>query len=273
MQNKTKPGYLPLLLAIACMLAAITFAMAMNYARYGTLAEMKLTNISGIQYASVEQHAPNGHTAFSIEYVGDFSAQASRRFAEVVDGVLVASSPGDVVIMNVDSMGGELRACSNSFNQVERLKEAGLIVIGVSDYSALSCGYLLLSAAQEVFVAEAADVGNIGVVMNMAPGIGNAAIIGTTKLKEALAGGMATQSAVDEVRSMVLAKGVKMVQMIMRERGDNIKRDNLAFLTDGRVLSGDDAVRLGLADRVGTLNELLLSHHVAGWHVVGVKYN
>jgi signal peptide peptidase SppA len=185
--------------------------------------------------------------------------------AGVRNAVRAAAQNPDVsaIVLDIDSPGGTVAGTPET---AQAVREARAVkkVVAVADTLAASAAYWIASQASEFVVVPSADVGSIGVVamhVDMSKFLemvgDKITLIHSSKYKvegnpfEPLSPeGMAyVQSQVDEsdahfVRDV--AEGRRVTQTRVRED-----------FGEGRIVSAAKAVKLGMADRIGTMNEVL----------------
>ena len=167
------------------------------------------------------------------------------------------------VVLRIDSPGGSAMASETIRLAVERLKQAGKPVVVSMGSMAASGAYWIASAANEIWASPDTLTGSIGVFglfPNFNQGLNALGIhtdgLGTTQI----AGGMR----VDRPLNPELAKVVQMsVDHVYDDfighvsRGRNMNVSKVRALAKGRVWTGTDALRLGLVDQLGTLNDAI----------------
>lgn len=261
----TKYSNAVLTLCIAAMLVVALLTLFSGGVQYKNYGESKYGDLD----RELNNEEPDG-ILYLLEYRGGFSPGESEVFAEKVDSLLTRLTKDDMVILNVESPGGASNSCSHSYNQVERIKSYGIKVIGVSDYMAASCGYMLLSSSDIILVGEGSDIGNIGTIMRHSKQ--DQPLVGSTRTKELLAGRTPRGSDMDVLRDMVKSAHKLFVDTVLRERKDNIKAGDFEEVFSGKIFTGRDAVRLGLADENGDKRTILMSAYLDGMDVVEVQY-
>jgi protease-4 len=161
------------------------------------------------------------------------------------------------VVLRINSGGGDAGASDRIYHAVKRL-DAVNPVIALFDSVAASGGYYIGCGAREIVVHRATVTGSIGVfalvpdfqgtcdklglstfVLNSDPRADLFSGLAFTPEKEKALGKIITD--VDQRFQGVVAKARKMSSA------------SIAALADGKVYIGEDAIALGLADRLGTL--------------------
>lgn len=220
----------------------------------------------------VKSDLSNGKTVFAIDYLGPFSIQNSEKFAESVNYIKSQIGDGDIVLVRIESPGGSTIACTHSFNQIEKLKKTGAVVVTVSDYLATSCGYMLLSAGDKVYASGGAAVGNIGVYSKF--GVSRLPIIGSSRVKELLAGDKPNNK--DDVallRNKVERLNNQFKLIVLLNRSESIDVADYEKVFSGDSFSGYEAFGNGLVDQIIDHRTVLIMYKEAGYNVLTLKYD
>ena len=167
------------------------------------------------------------------------------------------------VILRIDSPGGGITASDVLYHEIETFrKETGKPVVALLGDVAASGGYYVAAAAEHIVAHSTTVTGSIGVMMpllgvqNLLEKIGvEARVIKSGELKDI--GSMyrpmnagereMLQGMVDEYHGIF----VSVVHQGFTNRGKTISRKELRKLCDGRVLTGNQAKRLGFVDALG----------------------
>ncbi len=174
------------------------------------------------------------------------------------------------IVFDVDSPGGSVDGVVELASEILEARRQKPI-IAVCNSLAASAAYWLASAASEVVCTNSGQCGSIGVYMVLADesealkkeGI-KVKIIKAGKYKaEGHPAEPLTDDACEFLQSQVNSMYVMFVNAVSQQRGvsQSAVRDGMG---QGRALLARDAVRAGLADRVGTLDEVLWKLGVAG---------
>jgi len=202
------------------------------------------------------------HTAL-VDVRGEI-APDTEASAEMLIGALRSAfdDPGaQAVVLRINSPGGSPVQAGILYDEIKRLKALhGKKVYAVVEELCASGAYYLAAAADEIFVDKASLVGSIGVLMDGFGFTGAMEKLGVERRlitagdhkglldpfsplrpeQQALA-----QAMIDQVHQQFIA--------VVREgRGDRLKDDPQLF--SGLVWNGEQAVALGLADRLGSLD-------------------
>lgn len=167
------------------------------------------------------------------------------------------------ILLDIDSPGGE---SSGVFDLADRIRTIGLQkpVWAVANDMAFSAAYALASAAQKVFIPRTGGVGSIGViamhvdqsVKDAQEGLHYSAVYAGSRKNDLSPHGPMTTEAQRFLQGEVDRVYGLFVDTVARHRSlsSNAVRD-----TEAGLFFGKDAVRAGLADSVGTLDDALIA--------------
>jgi len=169
------------------------------------------------------------------------------------------------VVLRIDSPGGSAVASETIRQAIERLKQAGKPVVVSMGSIAASGGYWMASVADEIWAYPTTLTGSIGVFglfPSLDQGLNELGIhtdgLGTTQI----AGGMRTDRPLNPELSSVIQMSVNHVYSDFINhvsKGRNMDAAKVRRLAEGRVWTGRDALKLGLVDKLGGLDEAIAS--------------
>lgn len=213
----------------------------------------------------------NGKRVFMVKYLGEFNVASSFKFANTVHGLAPMLKTGDVVLLSIESGGGDASACMSDNDLVKRLKSTGATVVTHTNVMAASCGYMLLSSGDKALASTGATVGNVGAV-RIVTGATKGLVVGTSRIKELLAGAAPTeQSDVDILRQLSMESGARFLRIITENRPGKFSKEALMEIVTAKPFSGKKAVELGLIDGLVDLNSLVIDYHKSGYSIYVVK--
>lgn len=190
-------------------------------------------------------------------------------------GKALAQVVGDpnvtAVIIEADTPGGGVSGLPELADQIYKARGSKPI-IGVSNTRALSAGYWLLSQCDEIVCAPVSEVGSIGVFLwheNWAEnykmeGIQPDIIRYGEHKAEANDWEPLTDEARAYIQSQVNEVGEMFTKAVSRGRGvsaETVRKD----FGQGRSVMSRDAVRLGMADRIATMDDTILRVASGRW--------
>lgn len=160
------------------------------------------------------------------------------------------------IVLNIDSPGGQASGIAE-FAHMVRAAAGRKAVVAYVDGTAASAAYWIASAAERVVISKTAMVGSIGAVV----------AIDTTRGKDGVVEIVSAQSpkkradvSTDEGRAQIQALIDALAQVFIDDvaanRGVSVDKV-LADFGQGDMILGSAAVALGMADQVGTLEQLL----------------
>lgn len=220
---------------------------------------------------------------FVVDYKGNYSIENSEVFRNNLEKVFATTDRrGDILLLNIDSTGGDASACANDYAMVMEAKEYLLMnVVAVVDNNALSCGYLLASSADKLLVNPGANIGGIGaaatiisnpVHTNIKKSGGQVDVFASTNEKRLFNGGEIKddndrkifQKFVDDGASYFYSK-------VIKGRGNSLKPENHKEAFSAMIFNGEKALSLGLADGLSNYRLELRKYHISGKRIVKIE--
>lgn len=201
------------------------------------------------------------HTAL-VDVRGEIAADTEAS-AEMLIGALRSAfeDPGaQAVVMRINSPGGSPVQAGILHDEILRLKALhGKRIYAVVEEMCASGAYYLAAAADEIFVDKASLVGSIGVLMD---GFGFTEAMEKLGVERRLITAGDQKGLMDPfsplrpeqralVQAMIDQVHQQFIAVVREGRGDRLKDDPQLF--SGLVWNGEQAVELGLADRLGSL--------------------
>jgi len=195
--------------------------------------------------------------------VGTWWCQGYDQIARALIGALALPAVTSVVML-LDSGGGTAAGCFDAVRAMRKAKLAsGKRVVAVTQTRALSGAYALASLADEIVCSDTACVGSVGVIASLVSqakaladnGIDVRVIASGTEKTDGHPAVPISDAAVERMTSMVeMFNGIFASEVSIGRPG--LTPAKLAEL-DAGVRYGRDAVAVGLADRVGTFDDVL----------------
>jgi protease-4 len=171
------------------------------------------------------------------------------------------------VVLRVDSPGGSAVASEIILDAARRVKDKKPLVVSMGNVAA-SGGYYVACAADRIYADEATITGSIGVVAGKlaTTGMWNKLGINWKSYQRGDNAGLLSSNSTfsDEERQRMqdwmdeiygVFKG-----HVVEARGERLKKE-IDEIADGRVYTGQQALELGLVDKIGTLEDAI--DHVA----------
>jgi protease-4 len=165
------------------------------------------------------------------------------------------------VVLRVDSPGGSVAASEQIYQELQALREAGKpLVISMGDLAA-SGGYYISAPANQIWASPATLTGSIGIfaiIPDISQTLGKVGVgvdgVGTTPL----AGALTIDRPLSPEISGLLQSQVDRGYQEFLDRVAEGRRETpqqIDAIGQGRVWAGADARRLGLVDRLGTMED------------------
>lgn len=189
-------------------------------------------------------------------------------------GEAVASDDVKGIVLHVDSPGGSVTGVHEFAGQIFAAREVKPVVAYVSGVGA-SAAYWLASAAQRVVADETALLGSIGVVAawtddkeaRKAAGLTDYEVVSSQSPNKRL--DPATQAGRAALQRLLDADADIFIADVARHRGKSVEtvRDQFG---QGGVMHAAEAVKVGMADEVGSLEGVIAAlSGVGGWSETG----
>ena len=166
------------------------------------------------------------------------------------------------VIIRVDSPGGGVTATQEIYQEIERTKKVKPVIVSMGSIAA-SGGLYLAAPASEVLANRSTVTGSIGVIMqivNIEDLMGKVGVspivIKSGKYKDM---GSATRPMTDEDRAILQGVVDEMYHQFVADlaKGRKIEESRILEIADGRIFTGEKALKLGLVDRIGTFRDAI----------------
>lgn len=184
-------------------------------------------------------------------------------YSEIAAAFAGALADGNVVaiVLRIDSGGGEASGCFDLADMIHAARGQKPLTAVIDD-RACSAAYAIASACDEIVLSRTACVGSVGVVAYHEDRSGADRMAGVV-IEYVYAGahkidGNPHGPLTDQARAAVQAEVGRLYEMfvetVARNRGLSVEA---VQATEASVYFGADAVAAGLADRVGTLADVL----------------
>ncbi len=185
--------------------------------------------------------------------------------SESINGILRQARRRDdikAVVLRLDSGGGSVLASEMIRQELERIREAGKPVVISMGSVAASGAYWIATASDQIWASPTTITGSIG-IFGLFPTIEKPLAeylgvrvdgVGTSTLAGALRMDREMQPEIREVLRTWLETGYRdFVGLVAEARGKT--PEEVDEMARGRVWSGEDALELGLVDRLGGLSQ------------------
>ena len=227
-----------------------TFTLS-EYIAARVLPNTKAKNKLAIIYADGEIVEGNGKQQVTGDYF-------SRQIAKVR-----ADSTVKAVVFRVNSPGGSVLASEKIKAEIELLKKEKPVVASYGDYAA-SGGYWISNSCDKIYSDAVTLTGSIG-VFSMIPDLSNTVknlahinmvTVGSSEHTDLLSGMRPlSQDELDYMQASVESIYDRFVNTVSQGRG--LEPDFVDSIAQGRVWAGSDAIKIGLVDEIGTLEDAI----------------
>jgi signal peptide peptidase SppA len=167
----------------------------------------------------------------------------------------------DAVVLEIDSPGGAVAGINELAGMIwDARKQKPVIAYGM--HQVASAAYWLASAAQEIVIDRTSPVGSIGVVLQVQDstarderaGVRSYTIVSSVSPDKVL--NPADEKGRAKLQKVADDMAAVFVETVARNRGVSIETV-LANYGQGAQLIGDAAVKAGMADRIGSLDQVI----------------
>ncbi|MEY4058705.1 MAG: hypothetical protein RLZ50_1917, partial [Bacteroidota bacterium] len=171
----------------------------------------------------------------------------------------------DAVVLRVNSPGGSALASDIIWREIDLLKKEKPVVVSMGDLAA-SGGYYISCGADSIFADANTITGSIGVfsvIPNAEKFLKNKLGITFDRVKTGqFADAPSATRALTVTEQKFLQAGVDSVYYTFKSRVAVGRQKSVYYIDSiakGRVWTGADAIKVGLVDKIGTLNDALAS--------------
>jgi protease-4 len=168
------------------------------------------------------------------------------------------------IVLRVNSGGGSALASENIWRELQVAKQDGKPVIVSFGDVAASGGYYISCGADSIFASPNTITGSIGVfgiIPNMQSFFKNKLGITFDEVNTApYADAGAIYRPLNETEQKLVQASVERTYLQFKQRVSQGRKKDIAYIdsiAQGRVWSGEDALRLGLVDKVGNLQDAI----------------
>lgn len=217
----------------------------------------------GLLSARGHSNVPSGpHTAL-VEVRGEIAADTEASAEQLVSALRSAFEDvgAKAVVLRINSPGGSPVQSGIIYDEIKRLKALhGKKVYAVVEEMCASGAYYLAVAADEIYVDKASLVGSIGVLMDGFGFTGTMEKLGIERrlLTAGANKGMLDPFSPQNAKQTAFAKAMidqihqQFIAVVKEGRGERLKETPETF--SGLFWNGEEAIKLGLADNIGSLD-------------------
>ena len=208
-----------------------------------------------------ESKAASRPRSFVIDFKGDLKASAVPALREEVTAILDVATPEDDVIVRLENHGGIVHEHGLAASQLARIRDHDIPLTICVDKVAASGGYLMACVASKIYAAPFAILGSIGVLAQI-PNFHRMLDDHGVDFEQITAGKYKRTVTMfgentDEDRAK-LKEELEDVHALFKAAVTRYRPDlDLEQVATGEHWYGPRALELGLADELGTSDELL----------------
>jgi protease-4 len=166
------------------------------------------------------------------------------------------------VVFRISSPGGSAYASEQIWHALNRLKTRKPLIVSMGDYAA-SGGYYIACTADKIFAQPNTITGSIGIFgvipnikgLNEKLGITYDGVK-TNKMSDAITVNRAFTPEERDLMQNYVNRGYELFVKRCAE-GRKMKPEQIKAIAEGRVWTGEDALKIGLVDKIGGLNDAI----------------
>jgi protease-4 len=207
----------------------------------------------------------SGHTAV-IDVAGQIVEGSETNADNIIEGLRAAAKDKNTkgVVLRMNTPGGSPVQSAYVWEEIRRLKrdKPNLPIYAVVVDLCASGGYYIASAADKIFVNRSSVIGSIGVIMN---GFGFVDAMGRLGVErrlltagdhKALLDPFSPVNPEEQAHIKVLLSNIhqQFIDSVKQGRGERLKESPEMF--SGLVWTGEEAIKLGLADDMGDVRSV-----------------
>jgi protease-4 len=208
---------------------------------------------------------------FTGKSQSDFFGGKTMGSATIIKAVKKAQADDNVkaIVLRIDSPGGSALASDLMWRALEKVDKPFVVSMGDT---AASGGYYIAMGADVIFAEQGTLTGSIGVVGGKLAMKGLFEKLGITTSVVSRGKNSGAMSALDGFSKSERAAMTKLIMEIYTQftrkaaKGRKMKYETLEKLARGRVYTGEMALKIGLVDKLGTLEDAVAhAHKLAGF--------
>ncbi|MEN6356305.1 MAG: signal peptide peptidase SppA [Armatimonadota bacterium] len=266
-QPQSKPRYwIPIVIVLGVLFLFFIFTIGIIGAIVGggagTTVErgshVALIRVNGVITAGTSGGSPFGESVSGSEDIVEQLEQARK------------NNGAKAIVIRINSPGGSPAGSEEVYNEINRVRDSGKVVyVSMGDVAA-SGGYYIASPCTKIYSDANSVTGSIGVIMSTADmselykKIGyRPEVIKSGKFKDIGSPNRAItpeeHALLQEIINTTYINFVKAVS-----KGRNLPFDQVKKIADGRIFTGDQALKVKLVDEIGGLHETVRAAAKAG---------
>lgn len=201
-----------------------------------------------------------------IDVLGMIAEGEAANADSIIDGLRDAAKDSNTkgIILNINSPGGSAVQAAYVFDEIRRQKaeHPNLPIYSVVGDICASGGYYIAAASDKIYVSPASLIGSIGVVMN---GFGFSNVLEKLGVERRLMTAGEHKAMLDpfspvnqqesqHMQGLLDQVHQQFINAVRQGRGDRLKETPEMF--SGLIWSGEQSVKLGLADAFGSIDSV-----------------
>lgn len=201
-----------------------------------------------------------------IDVLGMIAEGEAANADSIIDGLRDAAKDSNTkgIILNINSPGGSAVQAAYVYDEIRRQKaeHPNLPIYSVVSDICASGGYYIAAASDKIYVSPASLIGSIGVVMN---GFGFSNVLEKLGVERRLMTAGEHKAMLDpfspvnqqesqHMQGLLDQVHQQFINAVRQGRGDRLKETPEMF--SGLIWSGEQSVKLGLADAFGSIDSV-----------------
>lgn len=192
-----------------------------------------------------------------------FSGEENINTSETLEKLNIAKENDKVkaIVLRVNSPGGSALTSDIIAEKIRELAEKKPVYVSMSSVAA-SGGYYISANAHKIFVDRNTVTGSIGVV-SILPDFSKLITDNGVNIEKISEGEYSdlysTDSFTEKKYNKIYNSNLKVYEDFLNvvSKGRKIDKEKLKTIAEGRIWTGDEAIKIGLADEIGGLNETI----------------
>ena len=192
-----------------------------------------------------------------------FSGEENINTSETLEKLNIAKENDKVkaIVLRVNSPGGSALTSDIIAEKIRELAEKKPVYVSMSSVAA-SGGYYISANAHKIFVDRNTITGSIGVV-SILPDFSKLITDNGVNIEKISEGEYSdlysTDSFTEKKYNKIYNSNLKVYEDFLNvvSKGRKIDKEKLKTIAEGRIWTGDEAIKIGLADEIGGLNETI----------------
>ena len=228
--------------------------------------------VGTINFSNPGERIVKGEAIALIHIEGPITGGASTTFLEASTGSMSimeqlqeAREDNDVkaVLMRINSPGGSAAASQEIASEIDKIRDAGKVVVASMGDVAASGGYWIAAEADKIMANPATMTGSIGVIMQQTDltelyekiGI-DINIIKSGEFKDIGSSAREMSHEEREILQLMVNDVFEQFVQVVAE-GRNLPENEVRKIADGRIFTGKQAEELGLVDQLGNFYDAI----------------